>query len=121
MPWAVRGSETWPSRLSRTSGDTSGDTAERPGAAGAGREDAGRGDRRVGATLDGEPVVRAATAESRLALIGEYATGFDAGGPSATLCRECSRLLYADTAGDLSSLQSRHLSVEHGISAPMLP
>ncbi|BBY54152.1 hypothetical protein H7J07_05950 [Mycobacterium koreense] len=74
-----------------------------------------------GATLDGEPVVRAATAESRLALIGEYATGFDAGGPSATLCRECSRLLYADTAGDLSSLQSRHLSVEHGISAPMLP
>jgi hypothetical protein len=74
-----------------------------------------------GATHGGDPIPRGVRAGTRVSLIGGYGSGFDAGGPSATLCRECGELLYGDNAGGLAALQSRHLSVEHSINAPMLP
>lgn len=70
---------------------------------------------------DGRPILRAVRAATITALVGEPGKGFVAGGPSATLCYECSAVLYDTTKAGLGTLQQRHLAAEHGISVGMLP
>lgn len=74
-----------------------------------------------GATHAGRFVPRGVRATSNTVLVGELGAGFDTSGPCASLCPVCGELLLVgEGTGALRTLKQAHLSVDHGVSVPLL-